>query len=77
MPARETIQVGIGAAMFVLMSAALAVTVFVHDDANRNLVIGTIIGQFVTVIQFYVGSSSSSQKKDEIIAQSLPPAPVP
>lgn len=47
--------------------AALAVAFLSHDGNNLTLLYGAIIGQFSTVISYWLGSSMGSQKKDEAL----------
>lgn len=64
----QYIQPVLGALTVLLLAGAFAALLHAGDKENMNLIVGAIIGQFVAVMQFYFGSSSSSRKKDETIA---------
>ena len=48
--------------------AALIVAYLADDKTDLTLIIGAIIANFTTTVTYWLGSSASSQKKDEIIA---------
>lgn len=54
---------------------------FVQDQSLRHdlmtALVQTAIVNFTTVVGFWVGSSNSSQKKDDVIAKSPPVSPGP
>jgi lipopolysaccharide export LptBFGC system permease protein LptF len=58
-----------------LMLVALAVAWYSKNDGAIQILIGAIVANGTTVVNFYMGSSRSSQKKDETIAAQLPSAP--
>lgn len=68
-PPAPWIKTTLAGAITALLAIALFMSFIAHDDANRNLIIGAIIGQFVAMIQYYFGSSESSRGKDDIIAR--------
>ena len=59
----------IGIYTLVLFLAALAVSWWLKDNTAFDLMIGATIANANTVIGYYFGSSSGSEKKDEIIRQ--------
>jgi hypothetical protein len=48
----------------------------VTDDGTQKLIVGTVMGAFATTIAFWIGSSTGSQAKDEVISNSYPPGVV-
>lgn len=58
-----------------LLIAAVAVAVISKSESAIAGVLGAIIVNATTTVNFYLGSSKSSQTKDETIAGQLPPAP--
>jgi hypothetical protein len=47
---------------------ALSISYLSQDHTNTSLLVGAIIANFSTAVSYWLGSSASSQKKDEIIA---------
>jgi hypothetical protein len=47
------------------------------DQSNLGLFYGAIIALFTQVVNYFIGSSASSQKKDDIIANREVPNPTP
>lgn len=41
----------------------------VADNPSLQLILGALIGAFTATIQYWIGSSSSSKDKDDVIAQ--------
>ena len=70
------IKAALGAFVYLLLGAALALSYAKEDSSSTSMIVGAIIGQFATVVGYYFGSSESSQKKDATIAAALP-APLP
>ena len=52
----------------VTFAGCLVAAFFVHDPGLLNLAVGASIANATTVVNFWLGSSSGSQKKDETIA---------
>jgi lipopolysaccharide export LptBFGC system permease protein LptF len=69
------VKAGLGAFVYLLLGAALALSYAKADSSSTSMIVGAIIGQFATVVGYYFGSSESSQKKDATIAAALPPVP--
>ena len=68
----------IGVYSLTLFAACLGVAWWLKSDTAFNLMIGAVIANANTVVQFYFGSSSGSQKKDATIAaQQTPPTGTP
>jgi len=62
------VRVGLAFALVGLLAATLILS-FIQDDAGtRNLVVGAILGYVAAVVQYFFGSSDSSRKKDDTIA---------
>jgi hypothetical protein len=61
----------------ITFTGALVVGYFFKDPGLLNLLIGAAIANATTVVNFWLGSSSGSQKKDDIIAASQPVPPKP
>ena len=57
--------------------AALGVAYLVQSEQILLLVIGAIIADATTVVNFYLGSSSGSARKTELLAQAPPITPPP
>lgn len=53
-----------------IYAGVLAATCFFADNTLRNMMFGSIIPLATTSLNFYFGSSSSSQKKDDALAVS-------
>lgn len=41
----------------------------VQDNQTVQILMGALVGNFVTVVQYWMGSSSSSKDKDDVIAK--------
>lgn len=69
-PAAEPIwaKPSIGVYSLTLFALCLGISWWLKNDTAFNLMIGAVIANANTVMQFYFGSSSGSQKKDETIA---------
>jgi hypothetical protein len=59
-----------------LVLAALVFSYLTKNEPMMLIVVGAIVAMGTTVVNFYMGSSSSSQKKDATIAGQLTPTPV-
>lgn len=59
-----------------LLLVALCFAYLVKNDTLLTALVAVIATNATSVVQFYVGSSSSSQAKDTVISNQLPP-PVP
>jgi hypothetical protein len=58
--------------------AALLYAYIAKDETSKELLVGAVISNANTVVQFFLGSSSGSQKKDAVIgaiAQGNSPTP--
>ena len=53
---------------FVLLIVLVYATVPEPNKDLLNLVVGSLIGSFATIVSYFFGSSSSSAKKDETIS---------
>lgn len=58
-----------------LLLVGLSVACYLKDTTAIDLITGAIVANAGQVVNFYMGSSRSSQKKDETIAAQLPTAP--
>jgi len=58
-----------------LLLISLFAAIMLHNDSMLNIVAGAIVANAGAVVQFWVGSSHSSQTKDETIASQLPAQP--
>lgn len=58
-----------------LLAAALALAFLTKNDNLLVLLVGVIATNATTVVNFYMGSSASSQAKDATISSQLPPPP--
>ena len=65
----------IGVYALLLFLAALGVSWWAKNDTAFNLLTGAVISNASAVINYYFGSSSGSQKKDEVIAAGKQQAP--
>jgi hypothetical protein len=54
-------------------TGALVVAFFLNDPALLNLTVGAAIANATTAVGFWLGSSSGSQKKDDVIGAWLAP----
>jgi hypothetical protein len=61
--------------IMVIFVASLAVAYFTRDSTSLTLMIGAVISMAGTVVNFYLGSSKSSQAKDATIASLSAPTP--
>jgi hypothetical protein len=62
------VSVLVAAAFFL----AYGVAYYTKDQSNISLLTGAVIASFSTVVNFWMGSSASSQKKDDAIAAATP-----
>lgn len=53
----------------VIFSVCLGVAFFLKDSNAMTLLIGAAIANSTACVQYWIGSSSGSQKKDETIAK--------
>jgi drug/metabolite transporter (DMT)-like permease len=53
---------------FLLLYFLIFLEIPEKNSALLNLIIGALIGSFVTIVGYFYGSSSGSAKKDETIA---------
>jgi hypothetical protein len=63
-----------------IFSGSLVASFFMQDTGLLNLVVGAAIANATTCVQYWVGSSTGSQKKDMALAamaMSKPEAPAP
>ena len=58
-----------------LMLAALAAAVWMKNDQMIIVLTSVIATNATSVVNFYVGSSASSQSKDDTISNQLPGSP--
>jgi hypothetical protein len=65
----------IGILSFALLAAALFVTWKYDKDQPFNLLIGAVIANATTVINYYFGSSSGSAQKTALLTTPPPPRP--
>jgi len=56
--------------------AALVIAYLSKDQTNLAMLLGIVAGGFTGTLNYWLGSSSGSQKKDDIIASSVPAATV-
>jgi hypothetical protein len=64
---------------FVTMLAFAVALVFAYvykDTQNLSLIIGAIIANATTVVSYWLGSSSGSARKTEILSGAIPQVPV-
>lgn len=54
---------------------ALVASFFYHDDALINLTVGAAIANATSAVQYWLGSSIGSAKKDETISQNQKSGP--
>lgn len=52
-------------------TGSLVASFFFHDPGLLNLTVGAAIANATTAVNYWLGSSSGSQKKDETIANGL------
>src|SRR6266436_4450849 len=57
--------------------AALVIAYLSKDQTNLAMLLGIVAGGFTGTLNYWLGSSSGSQKKDDIIASSVPVSSVP
>ncbi len=64
---------------FIAVCLAMFLMPPIHQEMKElaMLLLGVLAAGFTTIINFWTGSTSSSQKKDAVIAQALPPATNP
>jgi hypothetical protein len=56
-------------------TGALVVSFFFKDSGLLNLTVGAAIANATTAVGFWLGSSSGSQKKDDVIGAALASGP--
>ena len=52
---------------------ALGVSFFMKDSTMMALTVGAAVANATTAVGFWLGSSSGSQKKDEVLVSSIQP----
>lgn len=57
----------------VAFCTALIIAYMSKDQPNLALLIGCVVTNFTAVVQYWIGSSAGSQKKDDIISGSKKP----
>jgi peptidoglycan biosynthesis protein MviN/MurJ (putative lipid II flippase) len=77
--AKEVVSIaGLGLTALALVAA---LWMYIHDGTQTPLVVGitSLIMKGGTILDYWLGSSDSSQKKDAVIAGQLaaPPPPIP
>lgn len=55
--------------IYVLVAAAMGVSLYLKADAITNIIVGAIIAEFARASGFWFGSSDGSAKKDVTIAE--------
>ena len=60
-------QVAVSILSQLIFAGTAVAAFFVRDDNLLLLVVGAVIANATTTINFWVGSSSGSQKKDDIV----------
>lgn len=67
----------IGVSVFVLSAYTLALvySFVTHDESMKNLLGGGALAMAGTAVNWWLGSSKGSEKKDDVIASTVPPAP--
>ena len=60
-------QIGISILAQLIFAGTVVVAFFLHDANILLLVVGAVIANSTATIQFWVGSSSGSQKKDDAV----------
>lgn len=75
MKAKDIYMYGLGAIVVVAMIAVVALLIFMPVPAiNKdllNIVLGVLISQFASVIQYFFGSSQGSKDKGDIISNQI------
>lgn len=61
----------------VLVGAVGVFAYATHDQSTMQIVAGAVVAQFATVVGFWVGSSISSQQKDEALSKRVNGGPEP
>lgn len=67
-------RVAVSAIGQILLAVALVMAYQLGNDTILNIVVGAIVANGTTIVQYYLGSSASSNKKDEVVAALLPKA---
>jgi hypothetical protein len=71
-------QLVLGIITGIIFCVGFAAAWLSKDQSNLGLFYGAIITLFTQTVQYFIGSSASSQKKDDIIAdRNLGPNPNP
>lgn len=61
--------IGISILSLLTFTGALVASFFFSDPGLLNLTVGAAIANATTAVNFWLGSSSGSQKKDDTVAQ--------
>lgn len=67
----EWARIGLAAAAMIIFASGFAAAFFAKNEALLNLFAGAAISMAGTGVSYYLGSSSSSQKKDDVIASKM------
>ena len=67
----------IGVLSLALFAAAFVIAATQKDNAVLQILVGAVVSGFSTILSYYFGSSSGSEKKDTVIASQLGGAPSP
>ena len=70
-------QIATSALSLLIFAGCLVVSFYLKDQQMELLVVGAAIANATTVVNYWLGSSSSSKAKDDTIAASLPVPPTP
>lgn len=65
-------RLGVSAVGEILLAVALLLAWKIGNEQIFNIVVGAIVANGTTIVQYYLGSSASSAKKDEVVANLLP-----
>lgn len=63
--------IAVSVAVLVTFIVALGIAFFLKNDTMLNVLVGTAAANATTAVGFWLGSSASSQKKDDTIANHL------
>lgn len=66
-------QISVSLLAQVTFAGTVIAAFFLHDAQILLLLVGAVIANATQTLQFWVGSSSGSQKKDDAIAQASRP----
>ena len=67
----------IGVLSLALFAAAFVIAATQKDNAVLQILVGAVVSGFSTILGYYFGSSSGSEKKDTVIASQLGGTPSP